>query len=90
MAGNGQDNLYEKTVMLIELALWLTVGNLLHAVGYQIDSWQFWCFLGTYWAASHLSRQRGRVEGMIDFLEMNEQEQNKIRKAIQQAKEESK
>lgn len=76
--------------MLIELALWATVSYLLNAVGYYIDSWQFWCFLGTYWAVSTLSRQRGRAEGMIDFLEMNEQDQSKIRQAIQQAKEDTK
>lgn len=76
--------------MLIELALWATVGYLLNAVGYQIDNWQFWCFLGTYWAVSTLSRQRGRIEGMIDYLEMNEQDQNKIRQALRQAKEDSK
>ena len=76
--------------MLIELTLWSTVGYLLNAVGYYINSWQFWCFLGTYWAVSTLSRQRGRVEGMIDYLELSEADQNKIRQALQQAKEESK
>jgi hypothetical protein len=76
--------------MLIELTLWATVGYLLNAVGYYINSWQFWCFLGTYWAVSTLSRQRGRVEGMIDYLELSEADQNKIRQALQQAKEESK
>jgi hypothetical protein len=76
--------------MLIELTLWATVGYLLNAVGYHINSWQFWCFLGTYWAVSTLSRQRGRVEGMIDYLELSEADQNKIRRALQQAKEDSK
>ena len=76
--------------MLIELTLWATVGYLLNAVGYYINSWQFWCFLGTYWAVSTLSRQRGRVEGMIDYLELSEADQNKIRRALQQAKEDSK
>ena len=76
--------------MLIELVLWGTVGALLNAVGYYIDSWQFWCFLGTYWAVSTLSRQRGRVDGMIDFLELPEADQNKIKQALEQAKEDVK
>jgi hypothetical protein len=74
--------------MLIELALWATVGALLNAVGYSWDSWQFWCFLGTYWAVSVLSRQRGRIEGMIDYLEMSEKDQAKVKRALEQAKEE--
>jgi hypothetical protein len=76
--------------MLIELVLWGTIGGLLSAVGYQIGTWQFWCFMGTYWAVSTVSRQRGRIEGMIDFLEMSEQDQVRIKRALQQAKEESK
>ena len=76
--------------MLAELVLWGTIGGLLSAVGYQIDTWQFWCFMGTYWAVSTVSRQRGRIEGMIDFLEMSEQDQVRIKRALQQAKEESK
>ena len=76
--------------MLIELVLWGTIGGLLSAVGYQIDTWQFWCFMGTYWAVSTVSRQRGRIEGMIDFLEMSEQDQVRIKRALQQAKEETK
>jgi hypothetical protein len=76
--------------MLIELVLWGTIGGLLSAVGYQIDTWQFWCFMGTYWAVSTLSRQRGKIEGMIDFLDMNEQDQARIKRALEQAKEESK
>ncbi len=76
--------------MLLELVLWATVGTLLNAVGYQFDSWQFWCFLGTYWAVSIMSRQRGRIEGMIEFMEMDESDQNKIKKALKEAKEQSK
>lgn len=76
--------------MLLELVLWGTVGALLNAVGYQIDNWQFWCFLGTYWAVSTLSRQRGRIDGMIDFLELPESDQNKIKQALEQAKEDVK
>lgn len=76
--------------MLLELVLWGTVGALLNAVGYSFDSWQFWCFLGTYWAVSVLSRQRGKIEGMIDYLEMSEQDQNRIKRALKEAKDEVK
>ena len=74
--------------MWIELALWATVGILLNLLGYQWDSWQFWCFLGTYWAASQLSRQRGRVEGIIQYLEMTDMEQLKIKEILARIKEE--
>lgn len=76
--------------MLLELVLWGTIGALLNAVGYSFDTWQFWCFLGTYWAVSMISRQRGRIEGMIDYLEMDEKDQLRIKRALQQAKEDTK
>ena len=74
--------------MLNELVLWVTVGLLLNVAGYGVDTWQFWCFLGTYWAATHLGRQRGRVEGMIDYLEMTDIEQLKIKQILAKIKEE--
>lgn len=76
--------------MLQELVLWGTIGALLSAVGYPGDTWQFWCFLATYWAIAQLSKTRGRIEGMIDFLEMDEHEQNRIKRALEQAKEDIK
>lgn len=69
-----------------ELALWATIGGLLNAVGYPWDTWQFWCFMGTYWAVAHISRSQGRVIGIIDYLEMNEQDQQRIRRALKEAK----
>jgi hypothetical protein len=76
--------------MLIELTLWATVGILLNAVGYQINTWQFWCFISTYWAVSTLGRQRGRIEGMIDFLEMSDEDQTRLKQVLQQVKDEVK
>lgn len=76
--------------MLMELVLWGTIGALLNAAGYSLDTWQFWCFLGTYWAVSLISRQRGKIEGMIDYLEMDEKDQLRIKRALQQAKEDTK
>lgn len=76
--------------MLQELILWGTVGALLNVVGYTWDSWEFWCFLGTYWAVAQLSRQRGKVEGIINYLDMSEAEQQRIRRALKEAREEVK
>ena len=50
--------------------------------------WQFWCFLGTYWSVSAISRQRGKIEGIIDYLEMSEQDQRQIKQALDEAKKE--
>lgn len=69
-----------------ELALWATVGALLNAVGYPWDTWQFWCFLGTYWAVAHISRTQGRVQGIISYLEMAPHDQTRIQRALKEAK----
>lgn len=76
--------------MLQELVLWSTIGALLNAVGYSWDSWQFWCFLGTYWAVGALSKRVGRVEGIVDYLEMDERDQTLIKRALDKIKEDSK
>lgn len=76
--------------MLIEIALWVTIGLLMSVVGYTWEDWQFWSLCGTYWAVAVLSRQRGRVEGIINYLEMTTAEQNRIKQALKEAKEEVK
>jgi hypothetical protein len=73
-------------MILQELALWATVGALLNVVGYPWDTWQFWCFLATYWAVSHVSRTHGRVQGIIHYLEMSTHEQARIQRALKEAK----
>ena len=75
-------------MLAIELALWITIGLLLTVVGYTINDWQWWCLLGTYWAVNSLSRARGRVEGMIDYIDMTKQEQQRVRDAVREAREE--
>jgi hypothetical protein len=60
---------------------------LLSAIGWTIDSWQFWCFIGLFWAVSKISLETGRIQGIIDYMEMSEQEQNKLRRLLQEAKE---
>lgn len=76
--------------MLTELVLWSTVGSLLVAVGYSADTWQFWCFLGTYWCVGQLARMRGKVQGIIDYINMTEQEQHRLKRALKEAQEDSK
>lgn len=42
--------------------VYATMILLLIAVGFAVDSWQFWCFFGVLWATSRTSRQIGREE----------------------------
>ena len=73
--------------MLITVVLWSTIGILLTVAGFPIDSWQFWCGVGTYWAVSVLSTQNGRIQGIVDFLEMSNEEQQKIKRMVRDARE---
>lgn len=68
-----------------ELALWATVGTLLNAVGYAWESWQFWCFLATYWAVHHIGKITGTTNGIQTFIRMPESEQKKIRELLKEA-----
>ncbi len=71
------------------LILWATVGLLLGAVGYTFDTWQFWCFLGTYWAVERIGRTRGAAEGIIKYLDMSSAEQDRIRKILKDVRSDS-
>jgi hypothetical protein len=68
--------------MFQSLVLWGTIGTLLSAVGYTISSWEFWCFLGTYWAVGRIERAQGAGEGIISYLNMTEEQQQKIRNIV--------
>jgi hypothetical protein len=70
--------------MLQALALWATMGLLLNAVGFTIDSWQFWSFLGLFWCVERIGRVHGAAEGIIKFLAMSDSEQERIRKLIKE------
>lgn len=59
-------------------------------VGFTFHDWQFWCLLSTYWAVRALSKYQGKLEGIIGYLEMSVSEQNKIKQALNEAKEEVK
>jgi GH25 family lysozyme M1 (1,4-beta-N-acetylmuramidase) len=63
---------------LQEFVLWLTIGALLNAIGYSFDSWQFWCSLATYWSVA----QVGKVQGVVDYIDMDASEQEEIRNAL--------
>jgi hypothetical protein len=66
------------------------VGTVLSAASIDIYSEWFWCLLALFICSDYLSRQRGKIEGMIEFLEMSEQDQARLKRVLQQAKEESK
>jgi hypothetical protein len=68
--------------MLQSLVLWGTIGLLLNAVGHTISSWEFWCFLATYWAVERIGRAQGAGEGIVRYLNMSEAEQQKIRTMV--------
>lgn len=72
--------------MLINLAVWTTISLLLMAVGYPANTWEFWCFIGTYWAMQQTGRMHGKMEGIWDFLSMNEAEQNKLKELFKEMK----
>ena len=42
--------------MLTRIALYSTLGFLLDAVGHSVGTWQFWSFVGLFWASEHLTR----------------------------------
>jgi hypothetical protein len=76
--------------VVVHTVLWITVVYLLSAVGYPPDSWQFWCFLGTYWAMKEVGRTVGKVQGIIDFVELSEQDQRRLKQEIKALKGETK
>jgi hypothetical protein len=67
---------------LQEFILWLTIGALISAIGFELDSWQFWCILATYWAVGQI----GRVQGTIDYIDLDASEQEDIRKTLKAAR----
>lgn len=71
-------------MIVTELILWGTIGILLHAVGYAASSWQFWCFIGTYWAVGWIAKQQGNLQGIIFFLNMTQHDQDRLRKTLKE------
>ena len=48
----------------MQLTLYITMGLLLTGVGFTFDTWQFWCFMGLFWAVSRTARDEGRYESV--------------------------
>lgn len=71
--------------MLQILVLWGTIGVLLSTAGHSATSWEFWCFMGTYWAVARIERAQGAGAGIIRYINMTEQEQQQIRQLIKDA-----
>ena len=83
MAGLCSPNLYEAGVMLARLALYGTLGALLHMLGHSADSAEFWCFVALFWAAERV-RETEVIQGLQDELtamrrraQQQEQDNNK-------------
>ena len=64
----------------------LTYGLLLVAVGWTWEHWQFWCFLGLFWCAERMGNWAGRLQGMVDFIDMSDADQQRIRRAVAEAR----
>lgn len=76
------------------LALVATFVLLLWAVGQTLDGWaitdwQLWALGAMFWAAEVIGRLTGRVEGIIDYIDMSEQEQQRLRRALADARREN-
>lgn len=72
------------------IVLYATIGCLLVAVGYPADTWQFWCFLATYWAVAKIARTQGRVEGIVNYIDMTVTEQQRLKDKLRAVREASK
>ena len=71
------------------LLLW-AVGQTVSEGGWAITDWQFWCLGAMFWAAEIVGRFTGRVEGIIDYIDMTEHEQQRLKRALKEAREELK
>jgi hypothetical protein len=57
--------------MLLRFTLYLTLGYLIHSLGYAWDTTEFWCFLGLFWSAETLARHEGEQIGVAKVLSMH-------------------
>ena len=53
--------------MIARLALYATLGALLHMLGHSADSTEFWCFVALFWAAERV-REQEVIQGLQDEL----------------------
>ena len=57
--------------MILKIALYATLGYLIHSLGFHWDTTEFWCFLGLFWSAETLARQEGEQIGITKVLSMH-------------------
>jgi predicted acyltransferase len=55
---------------LQRVAIALTLGLALVAMGHTIDSWQFWSILALLWASNYLHYQDGFETGVVHGMEI--------------------
>ena len=82
MAGNGQDHLYEASVMLQRLALYATLGYLMDTLGHSLDDWGLYAVWALFWAAEVMNRREGYEQGMVFIATLPEHLLNKIKREI--------
>jgi hypothetical protein len=82
--------MHEAGVMLVDLVIWSTLGLLLSALGFTLASWEFWCVLALFWAMSRhswtMGHQLGLSRGVLTYLNMTEQQQNELKKKLENLK----
>jgi hypothetical protein len=73
-------------------AVYLTLGLVLATLEVTVVTWQFWCIVALFWVSEYMVRkdteEQARVEGITMFLNMDSNEQNRIKKLHQQAQKE--
>jgi hypothetical protein len=74
-------------------AVYLTLGLVLATLDVTVIVWQFWCIVALFWVSEYMVRkgteEQARAEGIAMFLNMNSNEQNRIKKLHQQAQKEN-
>lgn len=74
--------------MILRLVLYATLGTTCSVLGYTWDSWQFWSFLGLFWAAQKLAEDDGYkigvAQGVQIYMNMTEQQQQELRTKLKE------
>jgi hypothetical protein len=75
------------------IALYATLGLLLATLDVTVYTWQFWGVLALFWASEYMVRkgteEQAMAEGVSRFLNMNSDQQNKIKKLHDQLQKEN-
>jgi hypothetical protein len=66
------------------IALYFTLGLVLHTLEVTIYVWQFWAVLALFWTSEYMVRksaeEQAMAEGVSRFLDMSSDQQNRIKK----------